>query len=151
MIIKEIDQNKGKICEDILRSLNDWFGIEEATKAYIKGVEDTLFLIACDNEKPVGFISLKKHYSFSYEIYVMGIYKEYHNRGIGSRLVRQAERLLKEKGAKFLQVKTLSENRPNKFYDKTRTFYLKNSFTPLEEFKTLWDEFNPCLLLVKNL
>ena len=26
---------------------------------------------------------------------------------------------------------------------------LKSGFTPLEEFKTLWDEFNPCLFLVK--
>ncbi|MEK6774859.1 MAG: hypothetical protein AABY64_13025 [Bdellovibrionota bacterium] len=58
---------------------------------------------------------------------------------------------LRKEGVKFLTVKTLSESRPNKEYNQTRNFYLKVGFTPLEEFKTLWGDANPCVLLVKNL
>ena len=36
-------------------------------------------------------------------------------------------------------------------YDKTRKFYLKYGFTPVEEFKSLWGEHNPCLMMVKIL
>ncbi|MBC7456865.1 MAG: hypothetical protein H7235_01205, partial [Bdellovibrionaceae bacterium] len=48
-------------------------------------------------------------------------------------------------------VKTLSEARAHENYEKTRKFYLKSGFVPIEEFKTLWGEHNPCLMLIKDL
>lgn len=50
-----------------------------------------------------------------------------------------------------LSVKTLSESRPDEEYDRTRQFYLGIGFIPIEEFKTLWGEHNPCLLLIKEI
>lgn len=152
MEIKEITTNeKSKICEDILRTLPEWFGVEESTKAYINGVKDLLFYASYIDEKPVGFISFKEHYPRAYEVYVMGVYKEHQAKQIGSKLLAFGEEELRKVGAKFLQVKTLSESSDDKFYAKTRAFYIKNGFTPIEEFKTLWDEWNPCLLLLKAL
>lgn len=81
----------------------------------------------------------------------MAVQKDFHAKGIGSRLLEESEKILRNKNVNFLQVKTLSESRPDKFYDKTRSFYLKNNFVPIEEFKTLWDEENPCFLLIKTL
>jgi len=149
--MEKIESNKSEICEAILRALPEWFGIENSTKAYIAGVKETIFFAALDAETPIGFLSLKKHYSSSYEIYVMGIKKEFHGQGIGTKLLEEGEKYLKKIGGKYLQVKTLSENRPNPHYDKTRAFYIKSGFTPLEEFKSLWDKWNPCLLLIKSL
>lgn len=40
---------------------------------------------------------------------------------------------------------------PDQNYERTRRFYLAAGFTPLEEFPDLWDERNPCLLMVKSL
>ena len=51
----------------------------------------------------------------------------------------------------FLSVKTLSSSNSDKYYKLTRKFYEKNYFIKLEEFKTLWDENNPCLFMVKHL
>ena len=82
-----IETNKSEICEKILRSLPDWFGIE---------------YLGC-------------------------------------------------KGYRYLTVKTLSESRSNEEYDRTRNFYYGVWFLPVEEFKTLWGEHNPCLLLIKNI
>ena len=111
--VKELQESKSLITEDILKSLPDWFGIEESTRAYIEGVKDKLFLAAFDGEKPVGFVSLKKHFSNSYEVYVMGVYPEYHGQGIGKLLMRHAEEALANKNVEFLQVKTLSEGSPD--------------------------------------
>ena len=81
----------------------------------------------------------------------MGILEKFHRKGVGYQLIETIEAALRNEGVKYLSVKTLSQSRPNKEYDQTRSFYLKAGFTPLEEFKTLWGEHNPCLLLVKTL
>ena len=142
---------KSKVCESILRSLPLWFGLEYAIVNYIKEVKTMDTWVAYDNDAPIGFMSINKHFDQSAEIHVMGILSEYHRKGIGHALLNSAEIDLRETGVKFLTVKTLSESRENKEYAQTRKFYLKIGFTPLEEFKTLWDEFNPCLFMVKAL
>lgn len=150
-IIKIEDSNeKSQICEKILRSLPQWFGIESAILDYIRDVEKMETWAAIESET-IGFISLNKHNSFTAEIHVMGILKEYHRKNIGTQLIRAAEESLLSQGFKFLTVKTLSEKRPDKNYDKTRNFYLKYGFTAIEEFKTLWGEHNPCLMMIKKL
>lgn len=144
--------DRGPICEKILRALPDWFGIESAIVDYIKDVfsMDT-WIASTAEQKIIGFISIKKHNAVTAEIHVMGVMSEYHRSGIGRLLVNEAEKYLALSCFKFLTVKTLSESRPNKEYDQTRQFYLKMGFDPVEEFKTLWDEYNPCLLLIKNI
>ncbi len=150
----KLEQNKNtkaEICEIILRSLPDWFGIESAIINYIADVQSMKTLVAYDGSDPVGFLALNYHNQFTAEIHVMGIMPQYHRKGIGKKLVFEAEKLLKKEGFKFMSVKTLSESRPNKEYDLTRKFYFEVGFIPIEEFKTLWDEFNPCLFLIKSL
>lgn len=81
----------------------------------------------------------------------MGILPKYHRTGTGKLLIEALETHLKKEGVKFLQVKTVSDRSEDKAYAKTREFYKGVGFTPLEIFPTLWDEWNPCLLLVKYL
>lgn len=151
-IIKTHDPElKSKVCESILRSLPLWFGLEPAIVNYIKDVKPMDTWIAYEGDTAIGFISIHKHFDHSAEIHVMGILSEYHRKGIGHALLSSAEIDLRSTGVKFLTVKTLSESRENKEYAQTRNFYLKTGFTPLEEFKTLWDEHNPCLFLAKAL
>lgn len=142
---------KSQICEKVLRSLPDWFGIESAILDYIKDVRAMeTWSVVIDNEE-IGFISVNKHNSSTAEIHVMGILPSFHGQSIGSNLVQVVERNLFSQGFKFLTVKTLGESRSNTEYDLTRKFYLRIGFSPLEEFKTLWGEANPCLMLVKAL
>lgn len=165
-IIKiENPNDKSQICETILRALPQWFGIESAILDYIKDVQTMETWAAIDSidaisdtqdlksnfSNVVGFISIHKHFSQTAEIHVMGLLTNYQGKSIGSELICTAEENLSAQGFKFLSVKTLSENRPDKNYDKTRQFYLKYGFTPLEEFKTLWGEHNPCLMMIKTI
>lgn len=142
-------QEKSRVCEGILRGLPLWFGIESAIVDYVKNVAEMETWAAMDSGV-VGFLSLKKHNPKTAEIYVMGVLSDHQGRKIGSQLIETAEESLKAQGFQFLTVKTLSESRPDEHYDKTRRFYLKYGFTPVEEFPTLWDQDNPCLMLVKN-
>lgn len=151
MKVEEIFENKGIVCNDILRSLPDWFGIEQSIQDYVKHVEDLPTFAAWLDGKIVGFLALKTHFSCTAEIYVMGVKKEFQNRGIGKALLKKAEEYLCQKSYKFLTVKTVSSSFEDVNYANTRSFYDAVGFYPLEEFKKFWDENNPCLFMVKVL
>lgn len=142
---------KSEICNSILRSLPDWFGIESAIVDYVNAVQKMETWAVYKETHCIGFASVNKHFPKSAEIHVMGLRKEFHGKGIGSLIVKEMEVDLRQQGITYFQVKTLSASRPNKQYEQTRNFYLKTGFTPLEEFKTLWGEHNPCLLMIKTL
>ncbi|HWU43747.1 MAG TPA: GNAT family N-acetyltransferase [Bdellovibrio sp.] len=146
----EDPEEKSRICEKVLRSLPQWFGIESAILDYIKDVQAMETWAAVDTDI-IGFISLNKHSQQTAEIHVMGLLPNYHGKKIGSELIRSAEKSLVAQGFKFLTVKTLSPSRVDENYEKTRRFYLSYGFAPIEEFKTLWGEHNPCLMMIKNL
>ncbi|MBC7465740.1 MAG: GNAT family N-acetyltransferase [Bdellovibrio sp.] len=144
-------EKRSEVCNRILRALPKWFGLEYAIVNYVDEVKTMDTWFAEEAGQVVGFISIRKHNTFTAEIHVMGILESFHRQGVGSKLVQAAQKSLAASGFKYLQVKTLSENRADRNYDKTRRFYLSDGFTPIEEFKTLWDEFNPCLMLIKEI
>ena len=150
-MIQELSENETQICGDILRSLPEWFGIEDAVKNYIKEARTRPMFVAGDKGIIAGFLSLTLHNKFTGEIHVMGVKREFHRKGVGKDLVVHAESYLAERGFKFLTVKTLSPSRESPEYEKTRKFYLALGFVPLEEFKTLWGTANPCLFLAKTI
>ena len=143
--------DRAQQCEPILRSLTDWFGIEDAIVHYVQAIDGKATFCALSGDETIGFLSLKTHSSEAAEIYVMGIRSEYHRRGIGRELNAVAERWLREEGVRFLQVKTLSSAHPDPHYVLTRAFYQAIGFKVLEELPDLWGEHNPCLLMVKHL
>lgn len=51
----------------------------------------------------------------------------------------------------FLTVKTLADTVDFEPYERTRKFYYKIGFVPLEIFPLHWDIDNPCLFLAKKL
>jgi ribosomal protein S18 acetylase RimI-like enzyme len=139
------------LCEPILRSLPDWFGIESANTQYLHDIDSLPTFLALQAGEPIGFLSLKEHNPYTCEIYVMGVLPEYHHQGIGHTMLTQAEAYLRNRGVEYLQVKTLSNAHPDENYARTRAFYLSHDFRPLEEFKDLWGSENPCLQMIKAL
>lgn len=137
--------------EKILRALPEWFGIEAAIIHYRDFVIINPTFIAEVEDRLVGFISLMHHNPYAAEVYVMGVLPEYHHHGIGRALIKEAEEWLIEQGVEYLQVKTLAPTHPDPGYAKTRGFYEKMGFRPLEVFPNLWNEENPCLMMVKRI
>lgn len=143
----------GPVCDGLLRALPDWFGIEEAIVQYVREIAELPANVARDvgTGEPVGIVSIKRHFAEAAEIHVLAVHPAWHGRGVGRALVEHTERWLAEQGVEYLQVKTLGPSRPCEHYDRTRRFYEAVGFRPLEEFKTLWNERNPCLVMVKHL
>jgi len=142
---------KAAVCEPILRSLPDWFGIEEAIVYYVTGIERLPTFLASNSDGVVGFVSLKQHYPPSAEVYVIAVRQEVHRQGAGRALVERAQEWLRGQGVEYLQVKTLGPSHSDAGYAKTRAFYAAVGFRPLEELTELWDERNPCLIMVQRL
>lgn len=153
VVIKRITNSlqKMKICNTILRDLPNWFGIESAINDYSRQCQAMPFWVAFTNEQATGFIALKQHNKYTAEIYVMAVLAPYHRLTIGKQLIKHIELYCKENTIEYLTVKTIAESNNDPYYAKTRSFYLKMGFRPLEIFLTLWSESNPCLLLAKYL
>lgn len=145
------DALKQGIADSILRALPEWFGIESAITEYVGGVVSTAFYAAYAGEDPVGFLSITAHNPYTSEIYVMGILEHFHRHGIGSALLQAAEDDLRKESIRFLMVKTLASAHPDVHYAKTREFYTRSGFYPLEEIPEIWGPSNPCLIMVKVL
>lgn len=143
--------NCGPVCEPILRALPEWFGIEESLIQYVKDADSMPTMLVKNGEDVIGFLTIKKNFPESADIHCMGILPKYHRTGTGKMLIEALENHLRDEGVKILQVKTVSADRNCDAYEKSRAFYKAVGFIPLEVFPTLWDEANPCLVLVKSI
>ena len=140
---------KGAICDEILRSLPEWFGIEEAIVDYIAESRNLPFAFLRLYGKVIGFCALKIHYSVNCDLYVLGIFREFHRRGVGRRMIEYIETYCRDRSIPYMTVKTLSEKSSDENYRKTRAFYEACGFVAFEEFPTLWGAANPCLYMMK--
>lgn len=144
-------EERSRICDAILRTLPQWFGIEEAITRYVRASAGLPMLAVRNGHDAVGFASLKRHAAHAAELYLLGVRPELHRRGIGTALVEAAEERLAADGVEYLQVKTLGPSRPSRGYEQTRRFYEACGFRALEELPGYWDENNPCLIMVKRI
>ena len=99
----------------------------------------------------IGFFAIKTHYGHTGDIYVCGVLPEYHHKGIGKALYHTAEAYLIQNGCKYVIVKTLSDAVCYEPYARTRAFYRSVGFEPLVTLTEMWDENNPCLIMLKKL
>jgi ribosomal protein S18 acetylase RimI-like enzyme len=151
IIVRGPELRLGKHCGPILRGLPQWFGREDANERYIRAIDELPTFTAYVAGELVGFLTLKRHNDYAAELYVLAVDARFHRRRCGSALIAEAETYLRQQGVEYLQVKTLGPSHPDRNYESTRRFYVAMGFRPLEEFKTLWDKDNPCLLMVKAL
>lgn len=138
--------------ESLLRSLPDWFGIEESLQAYVEDARTKPTYLAVNQKSGdvLGALLVTTHNPASAEIHLLAVSPDHHRRGIGRALVRGFETDMAAAGTRLLQVKTLGPSEPDEAYSRTLRFYVAMGYIPLEELKGLWPE-NPCLILVKPL
>jgi|SRR5699024_4810762 len=149
-IEKIIDrQMKEDISKEILLDLPEWFGLPDSTDTYIKEAKERPFWVAKNKEVLLGFITLNETSVDCAEVHCMGVKKEYQGQAVGSLLMRTLEKFATKK-YDYLQVKTVDEGH-YKEYDQTISFYKKMGFKKMEVFPNLWDDWNPCLILIKKL
>ena len=143
---------KSNFTLNILNQLPQWFSDKKAVKEYAKKVRELPFWAAL-NEQNIcaGFLAAQTHYGHTAEIYVCGVAPEYQHKGIGKQLYYLIEKHFEEIGYKHVIVKTLSDKADSKEYAETRKFYTNVGFEPLITLTEMWDEKNPCLIMIKKL
>jgi len=133
----------------VMHSLPAWFSPPEDIDHKSILHRGMPFFAAYAGEQAVGFAALKEHNEFTSEIFNIGILEEYQRFGIGHALLSAAQAHCIAHGRRFLTVKTLDVSADYTPYDRTRAFYRKAGFLPLEMFPEHWDAENPCLFLAK--
>jgi len=151
MVIIGPELNREDDCEEILRSLQKWFGIEKALQMYVRNSSQLPGFGIESGEQLVGFISLKEHFQSAWEVHCIAVLVKERSKGIGTKLLEHAESWLASKGVRFLQIKTIADTSPDPYYAETREFYLRKGYDPMEVFPELWAPTNPALQLVKYL
>ena len=147
--IKDAD-TKRTIARNVIEALHDWFEVDESREQYIAESADQIFLAAKQDARYVGFLCLKQTGDATVELAVMGVLKEYHRSGLGRALVQEAERIAKDAGFSFMQVKTVRMG-VYEDYDRTNLFYRSCGFRELEVIEAIWGAENPCQIYIKSL
>ncbi len=142
---------KSRVLRDVLAELGDWFGNPEGVAEYAGGVRSRPFLAAIDGGEYLGFFSLETHYGHTGEIYVCGVRPAYRGKGTGRALWLKSEEWFRENRCRYVVAKTLSDEADYPPYEATRAFYRAMGFEPLLTLHEIWDEENPCLIMIKAL
>lgn len=152
MEIKEVTDcnQKEMIARRVLHDLPEWFGIPDALEHYITESRKKPFLACFDNGHVVGFVVLHEASKDCAEIFVMGVVRAYHRKGIGRQLNAAYEDLARRSGYSYSQVKTVQMGHYEE-YDATNNFYLAMGYKEFECFPEFWDSWNPCQVYVKHL
>lgn len=137
-----VGRQDAEAVERLIRALPDWFGIEESTQEYVESARTLPTVLALDGDAVVGALLWRRHYPESAEIHLMAVDRTYHRTGIGTALLDRAEAELRADGVRYLHVKTFGPSRPKDAYSKTRWFYVRRGFVPLQEMLDVWPE-NP--------
>lgn len=143
--------------ERLLRSLPDWFGIEEAIRSYVADAGDARFgsLLALDRGGEaglggscVGVVLTRRHFDESAEIHLIAVAASHRGQGIGRRLVERAVDELAGDGVLVVSVHTVGPSFEHAGYAHTRGFYRALGFVPIEEHDGL-DWSGPTVIMVR--
>ena len=142
-------KEKRAAATEVLEQLPGWFENEQARGKYAADCENQAVFCARKDGKVAGFLAAKRLSDRAAEIAVMGVAPKIHREGIGRALFWRCAAWCWQNGIGYLQVKILGEKNPDAGYAKTRAFYQKMGFVPLECFDEIWGEENPCQILVR--
>lgn len=135
----------------LLRSVPEWFGQTEANEDYVQAAKSKeTWTVRDESGEVVGVTLVDRHFPHVAEIHLMVVQRSAHGLGVGTSMMRAIEADARARGARLLEVKTLGASHPDMGYARTRQFYERCGFLPLEE-TDLWGEETPCLIMVKAL
>jgi len=136
---------------EIAKALSEYFN-EGGLKLIKESVKNEVLYGAFEGDKMIGFTTYKILNPEAIELSFIGILPDYRGKGTGSFFVQET---LKEIGSgyKVCEVKTLAETVEDENYARTRNFWRKQGFIPIEIIDPYpgWDPGNPCQILVRLL
>ncbi len=112
-----------------------------------KDTKTNLLYCAYLDSEIVGFVTYKEINPQVIELTWMGVLPQYHGKGIGTKMILDSLKELNK--YKVCEVKTVSDKEPDEGYARTRNFYEKLGFIPLESIIPYPGWNDPCVIYVK--
>ena len=135
----------------LLASVPEWFSMPDANAEYVDAARSMETWTVRDAAGAViGVTLVRRHFDHAAEIHLTVVDRVHHGRGVGTAMLQAIEADARATGVRLIEVKTLGASHPDAGYARTRHFYERLGFLPLEETE-LWGADNPCLILVKPL
>jgi len=131
---------------------NSHFFNPSGLKMMVEDFKTGILFGAYYEQNLVGFIYFKEINDQVIELGWMAVELKLQGRGIGTLLVNEGLKLISNKYI-ICEMKTLSEIDPDPGYTRTRNFYKKLGFIPLETVTPYkdWGKDNPCQFFIKIL
>ncbi|WP_456366734.1 GNAT family N-acetyltransferase [Thermococcus sp.] len=127
MRVKPLKSNAERLaCLEIAKALPEWFN-EAGLKAMERDLKSETTFIAVENDRVLGFITIKSINKKALEILWMAVRREFRGKGIGTEMLHFTEEWAVKRGFEVLVVKT-SGDLSYKPYDETRKFYERRGF-----------------------
>ena len=135
----------------LLRTVPEWFAQPQSNAQYVEAARTKeTWTVRDEAGRIVGATLVDRHFPHVVELHLMVVDRAVHGSGVGSAMLAAIEADAVGRGVKLLEVKTLGASHPDKGYARTRNFYQKCGFLPLEETE-LWGAGTPCLIMAKPL
>ena len=145
--IRALDPADAPVCDAIIASLPDWFGLQEGIDECAEAVRTQPGLVCERGDRVVGFLTVVRPSGVTAEISWLAVHANDRGDGVGTKMVEALVADLSGTGVRLLLVKTLSDREdPGPEYAATRAFYLARGFRPAAELDLFGPE-NPIQLL----
>ena len=133
----------------LLATVPEWFGQAESNEEYIEAASSKeTWTVRDESGAVLGVTLVDRHYEHIAEVHLMVVDRRAHGTGVGTAMMNAIEADARARGVRLLEVKTLGASHPDAGYARTRHFYERCGFLPLEE-TDLWGPQTPCLIMVK--
>ena len=147
--VAELDRQVPDDVARLLATVPEWFAQPESNKEYIEAARSKeTWTVRDAHGRVVGVTLVDRHFPHVTEVHLTVVDRAVHGSGVGTAMLRAVEADAVHRGVRLLEVKTLGASHPDAGYARTRHFYEKWGFLPLEE-TDLWGEGTPCLIMVK--
>jgi N-acetylglutamate synthase-like GNAT family acetyltransferase len=146
-LVRPLDPADAPVCDAIIASLPDWFGLQDGIDECAEAVRTQPGLVCERDGRVVGFLTVVRPSAVTAEISWLAVHADDRGHGAGTKLVEGLASDLSGTGVRLLLVKTLSDREdPGPEYAATRAFYLARGFQPAAELDLFGPE-NPIQLL----
>ncbi|MDZ5253059.1 GNAT family N-acetyltransferase [Clostridium sp. LIBA-8841] len=148
-MIKSIDniELKKELAYNLINDFKDEIHNKHIVERIIEEIEKIPFYTYIENNREIGFLSMKPLTEESAEIYFIKMLYGYEERGFEEELINNVAAFYKEKGYKLLRVKVLADGN----HDELISFYRSVGFFNLEERVELEDKENKILVMIRPL
>lgn len=149
--IRALGGGDAEACDEIVLGLSYHFGSEIGRRECAAAVRSQRGLVAVDDGRVVGFLTLRPWFDDALEITWMAVRVDRRGQGIGRLLVDAVVSDARREDRRLLLVLTVSPNdEPDDVpdgYEATRAFYRSNGFVFARDFGGLWPGEIPVLMI----